>query len=100
MKIYNRAYKWAITGMLLLVIFGCKKDVIIPPTPQEETITFDVIPFINDAIYKFQSDSLGITIGVKSVLPTTGINYSVKVTQIEGNVVTFERELSSTIKLD
>lgn len=98
MKIYNRAYKWAITGMLLLVIFGCKKDVIIPPTPQEETIKFDVIPFINDAIYKFQSDSLEITIGVTSVLPTTGINYSVKVTQIEGNIVTFERELSSTIK--
>ena len=97
MKIAYRSSITVVIGVLLLILFGCKKEVIIPPLPQEESIRFEITPFVNDATYEFQSDSISLNINVTSAVPSAGINYSIKVTRTDNSLLIFERETSSLL---
>lgn len=97
MKITYRSSITTVIGVLLLILFGCKKEVIIPPLPQEESIRFEITPFVNDATYEFQSDSISLDISVTSAVPSAGINYSIKITRTDNSLVIFERETSSLL---
>lgn len=98
MKISVRASLLTILGLILIIQPGCKKDVVIPPLPQEENIKFEVTPFVNDDTFEFQSDSILLSINITSSVPSSGIRYSIKVTRTDNSLVVFERDISLIIK--